>query len=153
MEDSLLGLRLPAPLTMLVLAIVLAASLTGCAAEETTFIDNSASYDATSVMKMADGIDASKLAKTPSKEAIALRHQALTSLRSRGGAAVPVADMMTRTFSAETRAVPIYFERATFGGRPAVVVVEAAGPANGALSTKRVWVLDEQGGVIFLGSR
>jgi hypothetical protein len=147
----LLGLRLP--VATLALALVLGAALSGCSSQGATFVDNKASYDESSVMNLASGIDASKLANTPSKDAAALRHHALTALRSRGGAAVPVADMLTRTFSAETRAVPIYFERATFKGKPAVVVIEAAGPAKGKLTTKRVWVLDEQGGVVFMGAQ
>ena len=103
-------------------------------------------------MTLADSVDTSKLANTPSEDAVALRHKALTKLRSKGGNAVLVADMLTKTFSAETRSVPVYFERATYKDKPAVVVIEAAGPAEGKLSTKRVWVLDEQGGVLFVGS-
>jgi hypothetical protein len=34
-----------------------------------------------------------------------------------------------------------------------VIVIEAAGPAGGKLSAKRVWVLDEKGGVRFVGSQ
>jgi hypothetical protein len=61
--------------------------------------------------------------------------------------------MLTKTFSAQTRAVPVYFERATFNGTPAVVVVEATGPPEGKLTTKRVWILDENGGVLFMGAK
>jgi hypothetical protein len=117
------------------------------------FVDANTSYTEASVTKLAEGIDTSKLASTPSDQAAALRHEALTALRSRGGRAVPVADMLTRTFSADTRGVPVYFERATFDGKPAVVVVEAAGPEKGNLTTKRTWVLDENGGVLFVGAR
>jgi hypothetical protein len=105
------------------------------------------------VMKIVDTVDASQFANTPSDQAADLRHKALTALRARGGRAVPVADMLTRTFSAETRGVPVYFERATYGGKPAVVMVEVAGPAKGKLAKKRLWVLDEQGGVLFVGGR
>jgi hypothetical protein len=141
------------PVTILALALVIATALSGCSSPEAPFVDNKATYDESSVMTLASGVDASKLANTASEDAAPLRHKALTTLRSRGGSAVPVADMLTKTFSAETRAVPIYFERATFKGKPAVVVVEAAGPAKGKLTTKRVWVLDEQGGVVFMGAR
>ena len=148
-----MGLRLPALVMTLALSVAVAAVLMGCSAQGATFVDGNASYDETSVMALTDGIDTSKFAETPSTKAPDLRHQALTMLRSRGGTAVPIADMVTRTFSAETRSVPVYFERASFKGKPVVVVVEAAGPANGTLATKRVWVLDEQGGVVFMGAR
>ncbi len=153
----MLGLRLPTRVTKLALVVALGATLgaalVGCSTQSATFVDGSATYDDTSVMTLADSVDTSKLANTPSKDAVALRHKALTKLRSKGGNAVLVADMLTKTFSAETRSVPVYFERATYKNKPAVVVIEAAGPAEGKLSTKRVWVLDEQGGVLFVGAR
>jgi len=138
-----------------VLAFVLAALavLPGCSPKGPVFVDSNNSYDQTSVMRLAESIDTTKLAGTPSDKAADLRHKALTALRSEGGRAVPVADMLTKTFPADTRAVPVYFERATFDGKPAIIVVEAAGPKEGKLSARRVWVLDEQGGVLFMGSR
>jgi hypothetical protein len=138
---------------MLVLVLGLALVLTGCSEQEAPFVDGGATYDKTSVMKLAEGVDTAKLAATPSSEATYLRHKALTSLRTRGERAVPVADMLTKTFSAETRGVPVYFERATFDNKPAVIMIEAAGPANGKLIAKRVWVLDEAGNVLFVGGR
>jgi hypothetical protein len=47
----------------------------------------------------------------------------------------------------------VYLERAAVDGTPAIILVEAAGPEGGKLSTKRIWVLDEQGGVIYAGSK
>jgi hypothetical protein len=127
--------------------------LVGCSSRGTVFVDGGTSYDAATVMKVAEGIDTSQFANTPSDQAPDLRHKALTALRSQGGRAVPVADMLTKTFPAETRGVPVYFERATFNGKNAVIMIEAAGPANGKLTAKRVWVLDEQGGVLYVGGR
>jgi hypothetical protein len=149
----LFGLRGLRSVAVFLPVLALAAVLSGCSTQGPRFVDSSASYDETSVMALADGIDTSQLANTPSDEAAGLRHKALTALRSRGERAVPVADMLTKTFSAETRGVPVYFERVTFKGKPAVVVIEAAGPAKGTLTAKRVWVLDEQGGVLYVGGR
>jgi hypothetical protein len=134
-------------------AVTIWAALTGCSKQTAPFVDGETSYDQTSVMAVARGIDTSRLADTSSSDAAPLRNKALTQLRSRGGRAVPVADMLTRTFSAQTRGVPVYFERATFEGKPAIVMIEAAGPENGKLTAKRVWVLDERGGVLFVGSQ
>lgn len=138
---------------MLVLVLGLAVILAGCSAKEAPFVDSGATYDKTSVMKLAEGVDTAKLASTPSSEATYLRHKALTALRTQGERAVPVADMLTKTFPAETRGVPVYFERATFNDKPAVIMIEAAGPADGKLMAKRVWVLDEAGNVLFVGGR
>jgi len=147
----LFGFRVRRSLASLVLILVFSALLAGCSARGPAFVDSGASYNKASVMKLAEGIDTSYLASTPSADAAGLRHEALTALRSRGGRAVAVVDMLTRTFSADTRGVPVYLERATFDGKPAVVVIEAAGPPSGKLTAKRVWVLDEQGGVLFVG--
>lgn len=144
--------RRPGNAVLLVLALAVFVVVAGCSPKGPTFVDADASYDQASVMKLAESVDTTALAQTPSEKAPDLRHEALTSLRSRGVRAAAVADMMTRTFSAETRAVPVYFERATFRGKPAVVVVEAAGPPEGKLTARRIWVLDEQGGVLFMGS-
>jgi hypothetical protein len=149
----LFGSRLRPTLTALALCFVLSFGIAGCAAPKAEFIDAKASYTEASAKALADRIDASKLANTATDQAAALRHEALTELRSRGGRAVLVADMLTKTFSAQTRGVPIYFERATFNGTPAVVVVEATGPPAGKLTTKRVWILDENGGVLFMGAK
>ena len=135
----------------LVLVLGLTVFVMGCSAKGAPFVDGGASYDKASVMKLAAQVDTAKLATTPSSEATSLRHKALTALRARGGRAVPVADMLTKTFPADTRGVPVYFERATFNDKPAVVMIEAAGPANGKLMAKRVWVLDEAGNVLFVG--
>ena len=138
-------------------AIGLVALLTlvsaGCTPRGPEFVDAGASYDQAAVTALAKGIDTAKLAETPSSKAAGLRHEALVGLRSRGGSAVAIADMMTKTFSAETRGVPVYFERATYNGTPAIIVVEAVGPNQGKLSTRRVWVLDEKGGVLYAGGQ
>lgn len=126
--------------------------LFGCAPEGPVFVDANNSYDQTSIMKLIESIDTTQLAGTPSAKSVDLRHEALTSLRSKGGRAVAVADLLTKTFSAETRGVPVYFERAMFNGKSAVVVVEAAGPRDGNLTSRRVWVIDEQGAVLYMGS-
>jgi len=149
----LLGLRRLRIVVVLLLVLAVFAAPLGCSKQGPRFVDGGASFDEKSVMALADGVDTSRLANTPSDKAQGLRHKALTALRSGGGRAVPVADMLTKTFSAETRGVPVYFERATFGGKQAVIVIEAAGPAKGKLTAKRVWVLDEQGGVLFVGNR
>ena len=135
------------------LALSVIALIAGCSPEGPPFVDAGNTYDQTSVMTLVESVDTTALASTPSEKSVDLRHKALTSLRSKGDRAVQVADMLTKTFSAETRAVPVYFERATFNDTPAVILIEAAGPRDGVLSARRVWVLNEDGGVLYMGSR
>ena len=138
---------------LLTLVFALTLILSACGTRGPEFVDGGASYDTTSAAALTQVVDTSNLAGTPSSRAADLRHEALTALRARGGRAVPVADLLTRTFPAETRGVPVYFERAVFKGKPVVIVVEAIGPEQGKLSAKRVWVLDEKGEVLFVGGR
>ena len=63
------------------------------------------------------------------------------------------ADLVTSTFPPETRGVPVYFERALYKGKSALMVIEAAGPQDGTLRAKRLWVLNEKGEVLFVGSK
>jgi len=61
--------------------------------------------------------------------------------------------MLTRTVEPETRGVPVYVELASVDGTAAVIVVEATGPKSGTLDSKRLWVLNADGDVIFARSR
>jgi len=103
----------------------------------------------TSVSEILKRADAGAYAKKPTSDATDLRHEALVALRKRGGDAAATADLITRTFPADTRSVPVYVERATVDGKRALVVVEATGPKSGSLDAKRMWVFDGQGNVIF----
>lgn len=147
-RSSLLG-----RLIALAALVALALALVGCAPSGPRFVDDGTAYTEATAMSLLSGVDVSTLAETASTEAPALRHEALTALRSRGGTAVAVADLVTRTFPPETRGVPVYFERATYKGKSAVLVIEAAGPQDGTLQAKRLWVLDDKGEVLFVGSK
>ena len=137
----------------LVLALLVLAAIQGCSPNRPTFVDTGASYNQKSVLALAASVETTSLAQTSTERATALRHEALTALRSSGERAVPVADLITRTFPADTRGVPVYFERASFDGKLAIIMIEATGPPKGKLSSKRVWVLDENGAVLFFGGR
>ena len=97
--------------------------------------------------------DASAVASQPTADGAELRHAALAALRREGETASSVADLLTRTFPSSTRGVPVYVERASYDGTPAVLVVEATGLASGPLSSKRLWVVSESGDILFAGSR
>jgi len=125
----------------------------GCSAQGPQFVETDNTYTEATVMSLVDTVDTSKLAKTPSTEAAELRHKALTALRTRGGSAIGVANLLTRTFPADTHGVPVYFELAKYKDKNAVIVIEAAGPSTGALTAKRIWVLDEAGEVLFVGGK
>ena len=142
-----------------IVAISLAMLLTlvvtsgGCSTRRITFVDEGATYGKDTAPMLLDTLDISALSSKSTSDSVTLRHDALTDLRAQGDSAAGVADMLTKTFSADMRGVPVYVERASFEGKPAVILVEATGPRGSTLATKRLWVLDEQGGVLFVASR
>lgn len=127
--------------------------LTGCTPKTPAYVDTGATYTTQTVTSAYDRADISKLAGEPTSASVKLRHDALTRLRSRGDGAATVADLLTKVFPADTRGVPVYVERAVVNGKPAIIMIEATGPKTGKLTTERLWVFDEQGGVIFAGTK
>jgi glutathione S-transferase len=134
---------------------LLAASmaLAGCSGPEPTFVDDDGVYDSDSAVELLEQADSGTLAEEPAEKASELRHRYLTALRRQGGGAATAAELITRTFPAETDAVPFYVEWAQFGEQPAYIIVEALGRPGGALLDKRLWVIDEQGTVLLSGTR
>jgi hypothetical protein len=100
-----------------------------------------------------DKIDISQYKDTSVADSSKLRHQALADLRKNGADASAAADLITKTLPADSQGVPVYVERASVGDQPAYLYVEAIGPANGKLTTKRLWVLSATGAVLFVGTR
>jgi hypothetical protein len=140
-------------LTMVAIMVCVAWTLSGCGVKGPTFVDRGTSYDKTSALAVLAAADGSAFAAKPTSTGVKLRHNALAALRREGAAASAVADLLTKTFPSTTTGVPIYVERATFGNQPAVLVVEATGPVSGTLNTKRLWVVSENGDILFAGSR
>jgi hypothetical protein len=134
-------------------AFVVLALLSGCSSKGPVYVDEGASYNADTALEALQKADASALATKATADGVKLRHDALAALRREGTNASAVADLLTRTFPSTTSGVPVYVERGTFNNTPAVIVVEATGPASGTLSSKRLWVLGENGDILFAGSR
>lgn len=140
-------------LTIALVCAVAPALLFGCAKKGPVYVDNAVAHSKESALALLANADASAVAARPTSDGAKLRHDALAALRSRGPAASSVSDLLTRTFPTDTSGVPVYVERGTFDGRPAVFVVEATGPGTGALSSKRLWVVSDEGDILFAGSR
>jgi len=145
---------LHSPFRLIVLCAVLACAvaLTGCGPTGPTWVEKSGTYTTGSLSTLYSAADISKLASTSTSDATKLRHDALVGLRARGGEAAKAADVITKTLPASTPGVPVYVEKATVSGQPAVVVIEAIGPPNGKLTTKRLWALSDAGAVLFVGN-
>jgi hypothetical protein len=126
---------------------------TSCTPSGPTWVDSGASYTTKNVTSVLEKADISSLKDTSASDTSQLRHKALTDLRRRGGNASLAADLITKTLPANTRGVPVYVERASMNGQSAYLLVEAIGPANGNLTTKRLWVLSTAGAVLFVGTR
>lgn len=135
------------------LACALVLVLTACAAHGPTYVDHGASYTESGTASVLSQADVGELNDAKTSDATRLRHDALSSLRSGGAAEARAADLITRVFPTDTRGVPVYVERARVGGVPALLVVEAIGPKNGRLTDKRLWVLDDQGSVLYSATR
>jgi hypothetical protein len=139
--------------SILVLAIAALVLLGGCASSAPRWVDSGGAYTKTTVSSVLAKADISRFAGQSASDTAKARHDALTELRKRGGAASDAADLITKTLPADTRGIPAYVERATFDQQPAVILVEAIGPPQGKLTTKRLWVIGETGGVLFVGTR
>lgn len=148
-EVSVSAARRTSLILLVILSTAMLACAAGCSPKGPLYVDTGASYTMDSVDEILRGADAGAYATEPTADATGLRHEALVALRKRGENAAAAADLITRTFPADTRSVPVYVERASVDGKRVLVVVEATGPKGGSLDAKRMWVFDDQGNVIF----
>jgi hypothetical protein len=139
--------------TVLSLAALLLLAVSACTSSGPTWVDAGSSYTTQTVSSVMTKVDISKYADVSAADTTKLRHQALTDLRKRGNSAEAAADLITKTLPADSRGVPVYVERASLGGQPAYLLVEAIGPAKGKLTTRRLWALSDAGAVLFVGTR
>jgi hypothetical protein len=137
-------------LGLLLVAVVLG---TGCSPKGPAWVDAGNDYSSSNVSSVYSRADISSLSAQSAADTAQARHDALTELRKRGGAASSAADLITKTLPSNERGIPVYVERATFGGKPAILLVEAIGPAGGKLNTKRLWVFSDTGAVLYVGTR
>jgi len=145
--------RARAALAVCLLAAVAVGLLTGCANKGPVYVESGATHTNETALAVLAKADASAVASKPTADGPKLRHAALAALRREGTTASSVADLLTRTFPSTTSGVPVYVERGSYDGKAAVLVVEATGPESGSLSTKRLWVVAENGDILFAGSR
>lgn len=131
------------------LVIVAFALLAGCAQKpRIQFIPEGGSYTTDAAMDAARAVDLSAVSALDTENVAEDRQDALASLRSSDGGASELADLITSTFAADTRSVPVYAEAATVDGRAAWIVVEAWGGRSGPLDKRRIWILARETGDI-----
>ena len=144
----------PRTLALAVVALSIVAAVTsGCGSRGPSYVDSGASYSKASLSGLLDKTDITEYSSQSAADVATLRHDALTGLRRRGGEASKAADLITATFGAETRGVPVHVEWADLDGKRSLILVEAIGPSNGVLTTKRLWALSESGDVLFAATR
>ena len=135
--------------TLLGLAAVLCGTV-ACGGPSVEFVESDTAYTSTQTQFVLERTDTSRFKDEPTSEAVALRSKALAQLRSQGDTAARAADLITDTFPPKTRSVPTYVESAVVDGVPSYLIIEAWGPAEGALDRKRLWVINaETGDVVF----
>lgn len=131
----------------LVCMMVAALSLSGCSSKIVSFVDEGREFELQSTAEVLATVNAPRFSEE--KSVSESRTEALTQLRDQGEQANQAADLITRTFPSDTRSVPFYVERATVDGKPAWLVIEAIGKAGAPLEDERLWVLDDEGSVLF----
>lgn len=136
----------------LIVALTLLA-VAGCAPSGPSWVDSSATYTTSNLPGVFDKTDISKYKDQPVTKSAELRQKALTALRMEGQQASQAADLITKVLPIDSSGVPVYVERATVGGQPAYILVEAIGPTGGKLSVKRMWALSDSGAVLWVGTR
>lgn len=137
----------------LVMIVVASLSITGCTAAGPEFVDEGASYDARTIMRILDEHDAGSLTEANLADVSQLRQAALAELRQEGPEAAEAASVITSTFPSDMGGVPYYVEKAKFDGTPAWVLLEARGRDRGALGERALWVLSPRGDVLFASRR
>jgi hypothetical protein len=128
-------------------------AIAGCSSSGPAWVDSDATYTSSNVAGVFDKADISKYKDQPVDKAADLRQAALTALRMKGAQASKAADLITKTLPVNSPGVPVYVERATVGGQPAYILVEAIGPSGGRLNVKRIWALADTGAVLWVGTR
>lgn len=125
----------------------------GCSSRALTYVDSGRSYDSSAALDALARADSSSLSRQSVASGQELRTKALAALTRKGTAASAAASLLAKSFPSDTTGVPVYVERVMFAGKPAVLVVEAVGPEGGVLGHKRLWVVGEDGAILFAGSR
>ena len=138
---------------LLCIAALLLSVTTACSPSGPAWVDSGATYTTKTLPSLMSKADISKYSGVSASDTTQLRHKALTDLRRRGGNASAAADLITKTLPSNSQGVPVYVERAKVGGQPSYILIEAIGPANGKLTTKRLWALSDAGAVLFVGTR
>lgn len=129
--------------------ILVTVSLAGCARSGPAYAETANEYSAANVDVLFENARATDTEGQASSRSEELRHRALVDLRDQGPGASAAADLITDTFPVDTRGVPVYVERAAFGGAEAVFLLEAIGPQGGSLDDTRLWVISEAGEVLY----
>jgi hypothetical protein len=122
---------------------------TGCVSgPQVPFVRSDKSYTVSQAQEWARSISLGAASSIQTDQATEARQKALAALRVQGTEPGRAADMLTRGFPAQSRAVPVRVEAATVAGRPAYIVVEATGRPGGTLTSRRVWVFDAATGAV-----
>lgn len=129
------------------------AFLGGCTPANPTYVDEGRVYTISTVATVTSAVEIGKVAGADVSSAKVMRHDALVALRSSGSGGSEAANLITRTFPSQARSVPLYVERASLGDRPVWILVEAVGPKDGKLADKRVWVIGDDGEILYAATR
>lgn len=142
MVDRLMRLMIAATGVALVL-------VSGCSSSPVVYLESNTSYTSSNASDLLEEVSTAAIADSSAADSAVLRQKALVALRGEGDGGAQAADLITETFPADTRGVPVYVERASYEGKAALLMVEATGPPSGQLMDARLWVFDESGSILF----
>lgn len=138
-------LRRPVSMIPVAVALTLVASLaSGCSQRILEYRDSGRTLSRSDVVELARSADLGRAAGAAADDAVELRTEALTQLRSYGSDARRLADALTAQLPIDYPGVPVYVEQAIIGGKDCWVVVEAKPSARDGktLSARRYWIFD-----------
>ncbi len=136
-------------LATIVIALGIATIASGCAARfALRFEESGPALSGLEAERLAAGTDISTLASVTATDAVAMRMQVLSDLRTRGALGQRAADLLTIGFPERTASVPVLVRGSTVDGVDSIIVVEAFGSDGGPLTHRRLWVFDRASGAM-----
>lgn len=135
-------MRAPYRMIALLALLPLLALGAGCSKPGLEYIPTGGTYTMDEAQAAAAATNLESVKDVRTADAPALRTERLEQLRTNGPEASALADALTKDFPSETAAVPLRVESGTIDGAECWLVIEAWGDDDGALSHKRLWVIN-----------
>jgi hypothetical protein len=133
----------------IVLGLAATAAAVGCSPRYELRLETSGpAITGLAAEQLASSTDISTLAGVTATDAVGMRTQVLSDMRTKGELGQRAADLLTVGFPERTTAVPVLVRACPVDGVDAVLVVEAFASDGGNLVHRRLWVFDRASGAV-----